>query len=151
MEGGGQCGGGKRETGGEWTVEDKEVVGVEKERKKEREGGRKREREREKKERGREGGRERERKRERQRQREGERESVVPFPSCEYTKHVMLALLYSLSGLFCRCGCTVQCSAYSQQENSKTITLLTVPKTHNSYIVYLWETSVPLHPMGKLQ
>ena len=60
------------------------------------------------------GGEERERERRRKREKlggEGEREErVIPFPSCEYTKHVMLALLYSLSGLFCRCACTVQYS-----------------------------------------
>ena len=114
------------------------MVGVKREREKKRE-----------RERRREGERERKRERDRDRERGRERESVVPFPSCEYTKHVMLALLYSLSGLFCRCGCTVQCSVYSQQENSKTITLLTVPKTHNSYIVYLWETHVFPAPNGE--
>ena len=44
---------------------------------------------------------------ERERERERERESTVPFPSCEYTKHVMFALLNSLSGFFCMS--TVQC------------------------------------------
>lgn len=88
-------------------------------------------------------GEEKERVRKRERGRVGG-ERVVPFPSCEYTKHVMLALLYSLSGLFCMIVQSIveainyypmySDSAYSQQKNSEVISSRTAPKTHDSYV-----------------
>ena len=50
--------------------------------------------------------REREENRGKKKETEREREKDIPFPSCEYTKQVIFALLNSLSGFFCMC--TVQ-------------------------------------------